>query len=84
MIKNKKGFILSGMMVFGLALLLILVALLIWFSFRIDEIVSAVGPFFTFLAEKWWLFATLIGLILFYKEIAGVLRFILSKLGVKI
>jgi len=83
--KNKKGFVIGFQLILVLILGLVLVAGLIWFSFRIDNIVeglSFLSPFFEFIGQWWWL---ILVAILFMTPIGQrIVKFILSKIGIKI
>lgn len=83
--KNKNGFILGFNIILGLVLGLLLVAGLIWFSFRIDNIVAGFGfltPFFAFIGEWWWVM--LIAIFLITPIGQKIVKFLLGKVGIKI
>jgi len=64
---------------------IVLVAGLIWFSFRIDNIVAGFGflaPFIQFFAQWWWLILIIIFLITPIGQ--RIVKFLLSKIGLKI
>lgn len=79
--KNKKAFVFGIIGIVYIVLLIALVVLLVVFAIRISD---GIKTFADFLRDYWWAIALSISAILWHTEIANLVRFILSKFGIKI
>lgn len=79
--KNKKGFILGILPLVYLGFVIMILGLLIWFGFKINEGLVAV---FSFLKQWWWAIALSIAGLLWHRQITAIVNAILSKFGIKI
>lgn len=87
-LKDKKGFLALPALGFGffftLIMGVILIALLIWLSYRIGDIFSPFSTLFDFIRDKWWWFALFIAGLLWHRQIAAVVNWTLGKIGIRV
>jgi len=79
--KNKKGFIFGIIPLLYMFFAIVILGLLIWFGFRINEGLVAV---FSFLKEWWWAIALSISCLAWFKQIQAIVNSILRMFGIKI
>jgi len=79
--KNKKGFIFMTTFLIYAILIIVILAMLIWFGFRINEGLTAIG---NFLSAYWIWIAVSITALTFNAQIRAVVNAILRRFGVKV
>jgi len=79
--KNRKAFVFGAMGIVYLVLAVVVLGLLIWFGFQINEGLQAV---FLFLKTWWWALALAILGLMWHKQLTAVVNAILRRVGIKV
>tara|TARA_Y100000034_G_scaffold131602_1_gene192706 strand:- start:110 stop:358 length:249 start_codon:yes stop_codon:yes gene_type:complete len=81
MMKNKKGIIFGIVPLLYMGLAIVVLGLLIWFGFRINEGLQAV---FGFLKQWWWAVGIAIFGLLWNKQLTAIINKVLGYFGIKV